>query len=949
MVKITETTYNCEICKHTSKQISHHQTHLSTQKHIQNREILKLKLEKIPSEKIVEKFKKDNIDEILDELQNQKIVIEKKESPKPRKKKESPKTFEKKKKTNTLIYQKEITEIKKKNEGENFKSEFISFVGKMHNLLRGSAVTGDDALDDILHILFLSSINEKFTEEFSHKKIMELCHSEILEHSDLLGDEEETKKHINCLDINFLIKHDGELRIKNNKSKNNIEKCATILSFHPLTKNLFRDKDFINCLDIGILKTLLKECHQFSKEKKIFEQIDVIGLAYEYMSTKHGGNTGTSKEMGQYFTERPLMEMCFQLIDKKDIEDLGINEKSTLGDEFCATFGFPIMAKKFLEDNIGIKIKDENIYGVEYHERLSRFAQMNAMFSMNNFKNVKRGDSFITNVSPHLDISVHNVPFGKSMTPSIISKKYKDLCEEDKSLPVISKYLPFCDKKIDAILASQVVLYKTRKMGLMIIKDGEETSGKSNEKYRKWFSEKCIIKKIMKIPSGAFTCTGTKTVCIYFIKKEGQMTENIQFLQLSDDGNKITEICKVSTEYMKQNHHSWDPNSYTIDEEMEKMMGKSKCEWKKLGDLFELKNGNFNSNQMDNEGEFPFYSCISNNPAGLCSKYNMDYENYLLLVSAGGSQKNLCGDNVGLGKCYIVSGKTACRTNVYALIQKEKINNIKYTYFYLDIFRNVTNSKAKFTTNLGVIGKDDINNLNIPIPNFEVQNQVVQILDDLAEQKQLLSDRKSGIERQMKYYFETQIKKHINNITFEPLENITDMSIKGDTNSKDASNTGEYPFYKASVSNPQGTHKTYCFDGLEYILFVKSGGNAKNPLSLSHGIGKCYLVNDKSSGNSEVMRIVNNNTKYDYLTTKYLYYYLKFNQLNIQKLAKYSTNLGHIDIGKLKKFNIVIFKEEKQTEIVQYLDKLESKNNNIDEEINDIDNLMKQVLEQSYM
>ena len=157
----------------------------------------------------------------------------------------------------------------------------------MHNLLRGSAVTGDDALDDILHILFLSSINEKFAKYFSQKKILKFCHSEILEHPDLLGDEEETKKHINCLDINFLIKHDGELRIKNNKSKNNIEKCATILSFHPLTKNLFRDKDFINCLDIGILKTLLKECHQFSKEKKIFEQIDVIGLAYEYMSTKH--------------------------------------------------------------------------------------------------------------------------------------------------------------------------------------------------------------------------------------------------------------------------------------------------------------------------------------------------------------------------------------------------------------------------------------------------------------------------------------------------------------------------------------------------------------------------------------------------------------------------------------------------------------------------------------
>ena len=39
---------------------------------------------------------------------------------------------------------------------------------------------------------------------------------------------------------------------------------------------------------------------------------------------------------------------------------------------------------------------------------------------------------------------------------------------------------------------------------------------------------------------------------------------------------------------------------------------------------------------------------------------------------------------------------------------------------------------------------------------------------------------------------------------------------------------------------------------------------------------------------------------------------------------------------------------EKQTEIVRYLDNLEAKKNSIDEEISDIDTLMKQVLEQSY-
>ena len=106
---------------------------------------------------------------------------------------------------------------------------------------------------------------------------------------------------------------------------------------------------------------------------------------------------------------------------------------------------------------------------------------------MKNFKNIERGNSFITNVKPHLDISIHNVPFGKSMTPKNIEKSYNKFLEENpgKSFPKFKDYIPFNTKKIDAILASQVVLYKTRKMGLIIIKDGEETSGKSNDKYNR--------------------------------------------------------------------------------------------------------------------------------------------------------------------------------------------------------------------------------------------------------------------------------------------------------------------------------------------------------------------------------------------------------------------------------------------------------------------------------
>ena len=74
------------------------------------------------------------------------------------------------------------------------------------------------------------------------------------------------------------------------------------------------------------------------------------------------------------------------------------------------------------------------------------------------------------------------------------------------------------------------------------------------------------------------------------------------------------------------------------------------------------------------------------------------------------------------------------------------------------------------------------------------------------------------------------------------------------------------------------------------------------------------LVNGKSSGNTEVVKIKNN----EFVILKYLYYYLQNEQLNIQKLAKYSTNLGHIDMNKFKELKIPIPSLERQQEIVEY-------------------------------
>lgn len=891
--------YICQICGVVSEQKSHHDSHLKRAKHKQAVKIFTLELEKFSGEERLEKYGKTDISEIVKDCAT---VIEKPKEV----------AFEKKTKTNTIIYENSEKTISKSISSESFKHKFLEFLGKMHNLLRGASVTGDQALDDILHSLCLCYLEDKISEEgqFDLANSEKSCYKGIKQRK--------VKDYVKYLKVSYLVDHPEELLLKDSTSS--IQKCGKLLSKHPITSQIFKDNEnFINCQDIQILCQLLKQCQEFSKNQNIFEEVDITGIAYEYMTTKHAGNGGTSKEMGQYFTERPLMAMCFQMIDKSDIEELGIDDNSTLGDEFCATLGFPLMAREFLK-GYNINIQDKNIYGVEWHERLSKFAYMNAMFSMNNFDNVKRGNSFITNVTPHLDISVHNVPFGKSMTPKMIEKGYQAFLSEnpDKGYPDFKDYVPFNSKKIDAILASQVVLYKTKKMGLMIIKDGEETSGKSNDKYRKWFSENCIIKKIMKIPSGAFTCTGTKTVCIYFIKKEGHMTENIQFLQLSDDGNKITEICHVSMADMKQNHYSWDPNSYIVDEEMEKMMSNSKCEWKKLGEVCEMLPTTKHYTKIGkNTGKYRFYNSSQKDKLYLDTS---EVDRDSIIIGNGGE---LC---VHFDKKFTASK----HVTVIHINDIDKMN-IKYIYYF--ILWNIENIK-KQTTGGGIqwLNKEKINNINIPIPSIETQNQVVQILDDLTEQKQLLSDRKSGIERQMKYYFEKQIKKHNSSKTLNQFGEV--CHTKGAKQlSKKNFVEGEY-FVIGGGQTPTGKHNAFNKEA-NTILCSQSGSYSgfisryNTPIWASD----CFSIHSK---NKEIMN------------ENYLYYYLKMAlQENIYKLQK-GAGQPHVYSNDMTQLLLVIPNMIIQTEIVQYLDKLEAKKNCIDEEISEIDTLMKQILEQSY-
>ena len=813
--------------------------------------------------------------------------------------------FKRYKKSHRIVYERSPQEIEDKRQDEEFKSLFMSQLNKWHELLRGCSITGEDALDDILYCLFLCYLTPKVSTsgDFDLVNSEKSCYKGIVPRK--------VKDWITKLNIDYLTDHTAEL-VTTKKEDSSIYKCGELMSRHPMTKQLIKNKSFINCKHNLILSKLLKDCKKFSETHNIFNKIDIIGTAWEYFNTKHGGNGGSSKERGQYFTERPIMGNCCQLIELSHIEELGIDNDSTLGDEFCATLGFPLYAKKFLNEKFSINIQDKNIYGVEFADRLSRFGIMNAMFSLTSFKNINKGDSFITNVTHHLDFSVHNVPFGKSMKVTNIKESYNsERAKDNSNLPEFKDVIPI-EKNGDAMLASQLVVYKTKKMGLLIIKDGEETTGVRNAKWREWFCDSCVIHKIMKIPTGAFSHTGTKTVCIYFTKREGQKTEKIQFLEMSDTGDKITEICEVTRDDLQQNNYSWDPNVYIVDEEMEKLMASSCCEWKKLGDIVKFKSKSKRpASYGKKNGKYPFFRSSMKINSFVDTP---DFNEESLIIGDGGSP------NVNYG--------TEFSTTDHCFVFNSGILNNKYIYYYI---KNNLNLLNKYYTGGGLcnMSKTSLSNLDIPIPPQETQTQVVQNLDDLTNLRQKCMDIGDGLERRMKNKIEFMIKRHREEITMAKLGDICEIE-QGSSLPRKSFVNGDYKVIGGGKI--MGTHNINNRNGEETII------TRVGELTVSFIDKKFYLTENGFS-----IKHSNN------ITNKFIYYLLSKSSLK-SSLRKLYDGSGQpvISKTKVKNFEIPIPSQETQTQMVQYLYNLEAEKNKIPEKLHQLDTEMHEILTQSY-
>ena len=159
--------------------------------------------------------------------------------------------------------------------------------------------------------------------------------------------------------------------------------------------------------------------------------------------------------------------------------------------------------------------------------------------------------------------------------------------------------------------------------------------------------------------------------------------------------------------------------------------------------LIRKNNGRTNTNDVTNTGIYPFYSATAENPTGITNKNDFDGENYLLFAKSGGSSKTIFGNTLGIGKFWLVSGKSA--GNV-AMIKFEinKNFNIKYIYYYLKYKLFEIQKLALYSTGNGNIQVEDmLKNFKIKIPK---NKQLISYLEPTFDEIEKLQGEVKEVE-----------------------------------------------------------------------------------------------------------------------------------------------------------------------------------------------------------
>jgi type I restriction-modification system DNA methylase subunit len=618
----------------------------------------------------------------------------------------------------------EMEQIAKAKEvSSDIKSQIINVFQSCLDIMRVEGLTNEKALRNLSYFIVLILIEPHFGKEINIDDY-EYDFSEVQD--DLIEDFK-----------NKLLTIVRFSKLSNMKEENIPENIKNlwdyVLSVHPSTKNIFlKGKGF----DITKQSTYKNLIAKLSLLNLYDTQQDVLGDAYEALIQQMGE---TGKGFGQFFTPLLIKKMMIKLINPQIHIDGTIETccDPTMGTGgFLKTYLFHILQQakvKAIEPNWDF-IKTQGLYGKELELDTYQFAVSNMLISSGYmFEHLGLGDSIREPITQKFDNVLANPPFG------IKGLKYDDF---ESSLK--NEYIPIkTDNAVSLFIQAIIYMLKINGKCGVVLPDGQDLFSKTNKTLvavREYLMKTCDLKEIIYLPSGIFTYTSIKTCVFYFVKKrEGSdvletviksssktqkengraykfskthQTSKVAFYDFNPYEDVKNLLVEVSIDKLVSNSYSLNYAEYMKDEgEADKY--EEGVVVKTLGEVCKfLPKSKRQASYGNSEGKYPFYTSSQN-----CTKYcdEYDYEEESLIIGTGGNA------NIKY------STKFSCSTdNFIIIINKEHL--VKYIYYYLSLNIEIL-QKGFMGVGLQHISKEYINNIKIPIPSLEKQQEIVDFLD----------------------------------------------------------------------------------------------------------------------------------------------------------------------------------------------------------------------------
>lgn len=964
--------YYCGICKTTPDQISHHKSHIETQKHKDKKELFELKLHKLTNSQLEDKYKTINIEDIIRETETIINLSNDKENIHKKLKQNNNDIKNDIQQENNILKNKMINESNSVSNKEALKDK----IHEIHNYLRNNgAGYGMNALK-VFNILYgLKKIEENGLLDKVNLMRPDCEFSYLLQ----LANDYQGERLAEIITGNVLQSiYDSELKD---------------LLFYEIPKNI----------RARVFEHLIKEIDRITIIEKTCNVL-LSGKIYEYFI---GRDESAISELGAYFTDRHIVDYILKKLDPSKNEDGTI---SSMIDMFGGSGGFTTGYINYMNDKypgqIDWSTEINKIHHFDMNEDVIKSAGLEFFCltgTLPNMDNLRYSNSF-TDEFPGDDnkprkykYPLTNPPYGgdknnkteaqtkREKVKEYIKKELTTITDEglrikrQKQLKKIEAQekqekkendkarvcLTSCSGRIQKFAKLNNLKGNDKEScSLMLLMDILEVGGtaigvlkegvffnKTYKDLRKCLVENFNVREVISVPQDQFENTSTKTSIIIFNNTE-QKTSEVEFRELSverysDDkfgeifgdiviienkgdikGVSDTLISSASREEILENIIC---SLNVKDYNKKKIVVGEGYELVKLGDITDINMGSTpstkNHNYWDN-GTIPWVaiSDLDN---------NIVYETKKCLTEIGAeTMKNrkipvnsiLLSFKLSIGKLGIAGREMYCNEAIaYLNSLNSKIPQM-YLYYILEGLNLEKYGRGTIGSN-GNLNKEILKTIPIPISKTQSKNQ--EWVDKISAPYNERNTKQSQI-KEMELFVQNRIKDIGENEECDEVELGSVCEIKnGKRIVKNKTETGIYP-----VLGGGGYTNFYT------NTFTHSGRNCKisrEGLSLDSCV---MLINDKFYLNSQALTIFTKDE--NKITNNYLWYYL----LEIKQVI-YNCSRGSIqkalDVEQLLKIKIKI---PKNKQLIQDLELTFQQIETLQNEVKIADELYKQLIKE---